>query len=71
MSEELPKLFRPDAFFVAVWVFFVALGLVLAFLYLPPEWGLGQKLAVGLLGGAFSALILTANRLLGAYTTKE
>lgn len=70
MSERGPNPLK-DPFFIGVWAFFVPLGLVLSWIYMPEGWGAVQRVAVGLLGGAFAALILTANRLLGAYITKE
>jgi predicted branched-subunit amino acid permease len=48
------------------WVVCPLLGLPIgALFFFPDEWGLGRRLAAGLFAGVFTALILTANRLIG------
>ena len=43
------------------------IGAVLGLLELPQEWSLGHRLAGGLLGGAWGALMIVFSRAMGAW----
>lgn len=66
-----PLFARPDRFFLILWGCFVPFGAVLGMLLFPPAWSTLERAGVGLLCGAGCALILTVNRLFGAYNIKE
>ncbi len=69
MSE--PTFARPDRFFVILWACFLPFGALLGWIFFPEAWGLWTRLGVGVGCGAGCALILTVNRLFGAYNVKE
>ncbi len=45
----------------------LGIGLLLAFEHLPTEWSLIRRLAAGALSGISIGLVITANRMLGAW----
>jgi len=51
---------------IAIWVGFLITGVIVGVLfYYPNEWGLARRIFGGLISGAFGALIITGNRLIG------
>jgi len=71
MPESRKRQAQIDRFFVLVWVGFVLGGTALAVVGLPGDITLPHRLLAGLVLGVFCALILTTNRLLGAYGREE
>lgn len=52
--------------FIAFWIAFVGGGTVIGALFLSESYGLPGALAAGAIGGAGSALIISANRYIGS-----
>lgn len=57
--------------FYKFWVALVLFGMGAGVLFLREAWGLGLALTAGALGGAGSALILSANRYIGGDDSED
>lgn len=71
MPESRPRQAHIDSTFVLVWIGFVLGGTALAVVGLPEDVALSRRVVAGLIIGAFSALILTTTRVLGAYGKEQ
>lgn len=52
--------------FVAFWVVLIAVGTIVGAIFLSSAFGLSLALAAGAIGGAGTALIISANRYIGS-----
>ncbi len=66
-----PTFARPDRFFLILWGSFVPAGALLGALVFPDTWTLLERVGLGTFCGIGCALILTVNRVFGAYNTPE
>ena len=66
-GSSLIQTLRTHPWIIAFNVMCLAIGLFLALEHLPTEWSLVRRLTAGALSGISIGLVITANRMLGAW----
>ena len=66
-SSSLIQALRRHPWIIVFNVMCLAIGLFLALEHLPTEWSLVRRLTAGALSGISIGLVITANRMLGAW----